>query len=833
MRTSASRGLLLGAVLAGSGFAGLAYEVVWTRILSATLGSDMMATLGVVTGFFAGLALGALLLDGRIGRGRRPAMIYAVLEAIIAVWAVASIWLLPASGRVFVSLLGPQPPALMLWAAGFALPAVVLLPATAAMGGTLIALERVMTQLRPGGRVVALVYGANTAGAMAGCLASVFVLLPWLGVSRTLLSLAAVNLLCAFAALTIRQTGPIAAPVVSDGGRRWLLLLAGSGLLGIAFEVLAIRLAAQLLQNTIHSFAVLLGAYLLGTAIGSLAWQRAGIGPGRGPVAALLGAACAASLLTAGLLRWAGPMALAAGLTSISAELAVAAGLFLIPAAAMGALFACVSQSVRDDRGSLGWAMGVNALGAAAAPAIASLVIIPAIGALAGMVAVGLGYLLLMPRLTWRALPLAGVAALILLWPGQPLVRVPDGGALLDTREGPMATASVVRDAEGDLFLEVNGQFRMGGSGSRRSDWRQAHIPLLLHPDPHRALFLGVGTGATLAGAAALPGIEVSGVELSPEVVRMLPHFAEPGAPPLPPVVVADARRYVASASGTYDVIVADLFHPALDGTGALYTLEHFNAVRDRLAVGGLFCQWLPLYQLDDASLHAITRSFLKAFPDGTAWLAHLSLQTPMLALVGTRDGAPLDPVHLQRRLDAPAARAALAQTGLRQPLDLLGLSLGSASALAGPGRLNTDDDPFVALDAQRNVRALQAPPETLLLQVLHEVADGRPSGDNTLDDYRRARDRFLQAGAAIPAGLNQRSLMNAAIPGLLDAVRLSPAFDPAYLPLISMASALLAPSADADDRAAGLRLLGAIYQAAPSRPEAGELLSRLGPLVR
>ncbi|MDP9097297.1 MAG: spermidine synthase, partial [Pseudomonadota bacterium] len=363
---------------------------------------------------------------------------------------------------------------------------------------------------------------------------------------------------------------------------------------------------------------------------------------------------------------------------------------------------------------------------------------------------------------------------------------------------------------------------------------RQAHIPLLLHPDPHRALFLGVGTGATLAGAAAMPGIEVSGVELSPEVVRMLPHFAGPAAPPLPPVVVADARRFVASAPGAYDVIVADLFHPALDGTGALYTLEHFSAVRDRLAPGGLFCQWLPLYQLDAASLHAITRSFLEAFPGGTAWLAHLSLQTPMLALIGTRDAAPLDTSHLQRRLDGPAPRVALDRTGLRHPLDLLGLSLGSASALAGAGPLNTDDDPFVALDAQRNVRALQAPPSALLLRVLSEVAEANgPSGDKSLDAYRRARDRFLMAGAAIPAGLDQRSLMNAAIPGLLAAIHLSPAFDPAYQPLLSMARALLAPTADADDRAAGLRLLSAIYQAAPSRPEAGEVLSHLGPFVR
>ena len=63
-----------------------------------------------------------------------------------------------------------------------------------------------------------------------------------------------------------------------------------------------------------------------------------------------------------------------------------------------------------------------------------------------------------------------------------------------------MATASVFEDAERNRYLEVNGHFRMGGTNSVRSDWRQAHVPLLLHPDPRRALFLGVGTGADDAG---------------------------------------------------------------------------------------------------------------------------------------------------------------------------------------------------------------------------------------------------------------------------------------------------------------------------------------------
>ena len=53
--------------------------------------------------------------------------------------------------------------------------------------------------------------------------------------------------------------------------------------------------------------------------------------------------------------------------------------------------------------------------------------------------------------------------------------------------------------------------------------------------------------------------------------------------------------------------VVADLFHPGRDGAGALYTREHFAAVRELLTEGGLFCQWLPLYQLDPVSYTHLT----------------------------------------------------------------------------------------------------------------------------------------------------------------------------------------------------------------------------------
>ncbi|WP_249150023.1 spermidine synthase [Bradyrhizobium liaoningense] len=830
-------------VVAASGFAGLGYEIVWTRQLSLALGTEMMAVLGVIAGFFGGLALGAFTFDELIRRARSPWRVYAILEAVIAVWALINVWLLPAAGSALPPLLGTEPSPVLLWAGSLALPTLVLLPATMAMGGTLAALERMTREARREARVTAGVYGANTAGALAGALASTFLLIPLLGFSGTLVCLAGVNAFCAVSALALgsardnaRPDADVAPPQPVRELRLTITLFA-TGLLGIAFEVLVVRLAAQAMQDTVYTFAGLLAAYLLGTAAGGLLWQRAGRDAQDAGLRCLLAGTAFACLITASLAPYVSRLIEATSAAGASGELAVAIALFLAPATAMGALFGLLAQRVRDQRGSVGWAVGVNSLGASIAPLIAAQLLIPTLGLWQALLAVAAAYLLLLPSgrtaLMWAAAP-ATFALVLWVNPAPSLMKVPPGGALLAVREGPMATASVVDDASGTRYLEVNGHFRMGGTSSARSDYRQAILPLLLHQAPRQAVFLGIGTGATVVGGAQMPGVSVLGVELSREVVELLPWFVNTAAAPALRVTVADARRYVAADTKQYDVVVADLFHPALDGSGALYTVEHFQAVKRRLAPRGVFCQWLPLYQLDLPSLRAIMRSFLDVYPDGSAWLNHYSIRTPMLALIGAKDGGYLDPDALAARLRDPSIGHVVRPLGFEAPIDLLGQYLGGPRALtafAGQGPRNTDDYPFVTFDARRNVGALTAAPWSLLLAITRnmqpdpaELLAGaqRDAWSSRLSAYWRARNRFLEAGASLPGDPRGTALIEAASPGLIEALRSSAEFDPAYGPLMGMARSLIS-----SDRAAAVRLLQQIEAAAPSRGEARELLAR------
>ena len=127
-----------------------------------------------------------------------------------------------------------------------------------------------------------------------------------------------------------------------------------------------------------------------------------------------------------------------------------------------------------------------------------------------------------------------------------------------------------------------------------------------------------------------------------------------------------------------YDVIVADNFHPARSGSGSLYTVEHFTAVRERLAQGGLFCQCLPLHQLDLPTLRSIVQSYLAAFPQGRALLATNSLTTPVIGLVSRAGGKAFE-ARSGEAFTVPARAF-----GLVDKLSVLGSLIAGPEALSG-----------------------------------------------------------------------------------------------------------------------------------------------------
>jgi spermidine synthase len=869
------------ALMLASGFAGLGYQIVWTQQCGLWLGHEAAGVLAVITAFFGGIAVGALVLGGPIEKSRRPAHWYAGCELLIAVWGlVLTVAMAPVSSGL-LSLIGVQPSPAWQWAVAFVGTFLLLLPATAAMGATLPAIERMTGEMRREGRSIAALYASNTFGAVVGVLATAFWLVPELGLTRTVYLCVALSLLCAAVALGIsRSTTEVAlaradTPTVPDAllaARRLRAAYSGklalTGLLGIGYEVLAVRVLSQVTEDTVYTFAMLLAIYLLGSAAGAAAYsgwlKKRGKPDSTNALSDSLLTALAIACLVGTASLWGAEsiknFALATLGPTLQAAIAEEALLALIafgPATfVMGAVFSHLTTTALASGMTFGQALGANTLGAATAPVIFGVLALPLLGPKISLLLMALGYLALTNWRQWRKpmlwLPTSVAAAMTLLAPPLAFIDVPEGGHIVSYREGVMATVSVVEDANGVSRLRIDNRQQEGSSATMRVDGRQALLPVLLHTSPRHVLFLGLGTGITASTAAEDPTLQVDAVELLPEVIDASAHFTSIFTEGDRPnarlnLIAADARRYVRASNQSYDVIVSDNFHPARSGSGALYTVEHFNAVRARLAPGGLFCQWLPLHQLDLETLRSIVQSFLVAYPDGFALLASNSLETPVIGLVGREGGQRFDAGTLAQRLAKVAQPERITSAGFEDEFALLGSFIAGPKALkrfAGNAPANTDDHPVVAYRAPHITYAPDSLPRDRLLALLADVSIApsellAPTPANTLASasaaaidtsarlaaYWRARDRFIESGRSVRPVPDVQAMLAQVRAPLLSVLHISPDFRPAYDPLMRMAMAL--SQTDAREARA---LLAELAQAQPSRPEAARALHELGP---
>lgn len=745
----------------------------------------------------------------------------------------------------------------------------------------------------PDGRGLGRLYAANTTGAVLGVLLTVHALLPLAGMIGGAVALAALGIGAALVARqwgkvfgggheqssasdadhepntkVSRGAGDATStsPRDIDASRDpdpdvarepWLLLvlLAGTGLAGVGLEVVAVQILSQVLENTIYTFAHVLAVYLAGTAIGAALYTRYAAHAVQGRPATV----AAVLLLAHGVIVvWvAGLLAASPGLVEaiagegasstmeMLAEVAAAA-LVLGPATIlMGALFSHIAGLVAA-RG-LGRAYAVNTLGGAVAPFVFGVWAIGTLGYRDGLIAVAYAYLVLFVGFTWfrRFKPMhqiVGVVAVVGLTGLTPsslmLVKLDEGWEPLESRE-TLQGAVIVSELRSDgkappgpplRRLQVGKHFRMGGKvafGERR----MGEIPLLLHPEPRRALFLGVGTGATLSAVRHHPSLEhVDAVELVPAVLDMLHHFRDINDAVEDDRRVhlhaADARRFLAASREPYDVIVADLFHPGQDGAGNLYSREHFEHAKARLAPDGLFGQWMPLYQLDPETLRVICRTFLAVFDEAHVLLGIYNVEQPAVVLVG-RDPAraggtlALDMDTLSRRLQAPVYRELL-----MDPADFLGAYLLDGPGLerfAGSGGINSDLMPRVSTQAPRSAYEESTTRGRDNLLELLEARQPLPDGFITAADPRAAASLRAEATADAEAlghylhGESARLDNPGAIPGLvaatdhyLAAYHAAPRFRPAR-------GMLLQAARTADDLAE--RIFPAMLETTPDEP--------------
>jgi spermidine synthase len=513
--------LALSVILFLSGAAGLAYEVVWLRLLSNTLGASQVATTTVLVVFMVGLAAGSAWIARSIDRRRRPLRIYALLEL-----AIGGCALLMPVGLSLVEALdrslgagGDGAAALMRRAAAAA---VVLLAPTIVMGATLPAIGAFMRRRAPPGRAFTIAYAAQLAGAAGGTLLASFWLIPRLGLDGS----SRVGALANFAAAALAwrlggepdraaataaagpdragvAVGTLDADVSADsrgeGERASPRLLARlalvdvflSGLLLLGSEVLFTRVLVLSATAKVHSFALMLFVFLLGLALASAIVarlpDRAAAHPATPFAILLIGAAgllvsCRVALTLPLPLLLAtqrdGAIEPAAYLRLV---LLLSAAIMLPTVATLGMVLPLsLRRAALAGGGAVGRVLCVNTVGSVLGPLIVPWAILPSCGILGSLgllavVALG-GAVLHLPSFTPRARLVAVAAAIAagaVVWSAAPPfagtprldatlyadaeVRKAAAPAILRHVEGPTATVTVADRGRGERSLRLDG----------------------------------------------------------------------------------------------------------------------------------------------------------------------------------------------------------------------------------------------------------------------------------------------------------------------------------------------------------------------------------------
>jgi predicted membrane-bound spermidine synthase len=274
----AVRGALY-AVFALSGLAGLVYEATWTRYLQLFLGHAAYAQVLVLALFMGGMGGGALLAI-RLGRRRiAPLAAYAVIEAALGVAAMVFHPTFDAAMTfAYAALMPLAPGTIAAEAMQWLLAALLIIPQSILLGMTFPLMSGAILRLgtQQGGRVFAMLYFSNSAGAVIGVLLAGFWLTEAYGLQATMMAAGACNLVVAvIAALLARHRPdplpPLVRPSRAAGAGRWLLVFAFlTAAASFVYEIAWLRMLALVQGASTHAFETMLSAFILGLALGGL-----------------------------------------------------------------------------------------------------------------------------------------------------------------------------------------------------------------------------------------------------------------------------------------------------------------------------------------------------------------------------------------------------------------------------------------------------------------------------------------------------------------------------------------------------------------------------------
>lgn len=710
---------MLCAVFALSGAAALIFETLFFRLAGLALGNSVQAAAIVLFSFMTGLGIGNAVASRLVQRVGRPLLLFALLEAVVAVTGAGLILVFPSLSQALVPLFRPLlDSGAALHLSRLAVAVALFVTPAIAMGMTLPVLVGALSSHDSNlGSALGRLYGWNTAGAVAGALLAERVLVSHLGVSRAGVAAAGLDVAAVGCVLWLRRgrlvdrLPPRARPASREAPTgvdpAQLAILAAAFLCGanlLALEVVWFRFFLLFTPALSWNLALMLAVVLAGIASGGLAagrlcrWQ-----PRAMQVAPVAVAASGAAVA----LLYSGLVALWPRLPGVS-PIDVYVYLMFPVSFLSGAIFTLLGSSL-EGRGlpptvATGRLAGSNTAGGAIGSVIGGFALIPLVGietsfrwialsygfaavlAAVGLASIGAlrGRRLVLTAAVY-ALALAsfpsGALPGLLSLPGSVRTHLEERGyELVAFREAVTETLQYFRKSVFGETLHtilVTNDHPMAGTMVSNRRYMKAYVywSIAMNPASRNALLISYGVGGTARALADTPGLEtIDIVDTSSAVLEMSRIiYPQPGELPLDDprvrVHVEDGRFFLATTERRFDLITGEPPPPRHAGVGNLYSQEYFELVRSRLRPGGVVTYWLSVHQLRVDETRSVLRGFCNVFLHCSLWSGN-GLEWMMVAIVDP--GRPAAAEGFERQWRDPALRQELTTLGFSDP-DTLG----------------------------------------------------------------------------------------------------------------------------------------------------------------
>jgi len=279
---------------------------------------------------------------------------------------------------------------------------------------------------------------------------------------------------------------------------------------------------------------------------------------------------------------------------------------------------------------------------------------------------------------------------------------------ILFYREGTHTTVTTELAVSGNIFLRVNGKTDASLALDMRTQLLSGYLPMFFQKNPQSVLVIGQGSGITLGAVEQFPATkQIDLVEISPAVIEGSRFFDPFNHQALDDdrltLILEDGRNHVALSDRKYDVIISEPSNPWISGVGALFTLDFFQLLRNRLTEQGVACIWVHT-NMSPESFKSILRSFSTVFPHVSMWE---SIVGDDYLLIGSPKEYGLPYEKVDNFLKQESIGQDLKRIGIHSVQDLFSLMIMSRDQIlrfSGGAPIHTDDNSLLEFNAPKYI---------------------------------------------------------------------------------------------------------------------------------